>query len=414
MYGAQPHPSLAQAPQQGRPGAAAGSPGNAVMSGLPGSSGLAPESGQQPMQGQMQAPVGQDGPPPQPAWQQSRDSFVRAIEQQAGIPVAKMPPAMQQRVLQSAQENYKQEVEDWKNNLQVWKAKTEIADKEQFHADTEGDKALSRDIQTQNHADSMALRQATLQLAQSGLADRGWTVVTGKDGKIYRVNAGQNKVELMADAPQGMARLGQNTGPKTAMGMLMQKWREEHPNFSVEDMQDFMAENTAIMSAEKTLATSSVTTDKVGNELTNITPIVSELSSKVSRTNYPTVNKLIEAAKTGSGDTDVIRLGIAVNSVRDLYAKYLNGNGQSTDSARAQASEMLDKAWATNQIDAAVDQINKEVGRAKLGIAQTRRDLTSRPGDTGLPRIRPDTDDYAKLPSGAEYIAPDGSHRRKS
>jgi hypothetical protein len=198
------------------------------------------------------------------------------------------------------------------------------------------------------------------------------------------------------------------------MGMLMQKWREEHPNFSVEDMQDFMAENTAIMSAEKTLATSSVTTDKVGNELTNITPIVSELSSKVSRTNYPTVNKLIEAAKTGSGDTDVIRLGIAVNSVRDLYAKYLNGNGQSTDSARAQASEMLDKAWATNQIDAAVDQINKEVGRAKLGIAQTRRDLTSRPGDTGLPRIRPDTDDYAKLPSGAEYIAPDGSHRRKS
>ena len=165
MYGAQPHPSLTQAPQQGRPGAAAGSPGNALMGGLPGSGGLAPEGGQQPTQGQMQAPAGQDGPPPQPSWQQSRDSFVKAIEQQAGVPVAKMPPVMQQRVLQSAQENYKQEIETWKNDLQVWKTKTEIADRRDNQAANREIRLQGLDLAAQNHADMVTLRK--MQMAQS-------------------------------------------------------------------------------------------------------------------------------------------------------------------------------------------------------------------------------------------------------
>jgi hypothetical protein len=177
-------------------------------------------------------------------------------------------------------------------------------------------------------------------------------------------------------------------------------------------MQDFLVNNARLITSARLLANKSVPLDQLGNETRATIPVVNELSAKVDRTEYPSVNKLIEAAQKGTGDTNVVRLGIAVATVRDIYARLLNGGGAATNSSREQANGLLNQAWSKGQIGAATDQIMQELDRAQTASQKTGRDIMSRPGDSGVPQIKSDAD-YAKLPSGAEFIAPDGSHRRK-
>lgn len=103
-------------------------------------------------------------------------------------------------------------------------------------------------------------------------------------------------------------------------------------------------------------------------------PRVLEASKAVSRTEYPSLNSIILAAKQGTGDPNVVRYGIAVNTFVNNYARAIGaGSAAVTNSARAEAFDNLQKAWSNGQIEAAVDQmLNKElpseVAGAKMGM----------------------------------------------
>jgi len=105
-------------------------------------------------------------------------------------------------------------------------------------------------------------------------------------------------------------------------------------------------------------------------------PRVLEASKNVSRTQYPALNSIILQAKQGTGDENVIRFGIAVNTFVNNYARALGaGSATLTDSARSEAFANLQKAWSNGQIEAAIDQmLNKElpseVAGAKMGMRE--------------------------------------------
>lgn len=125
----------------------------------------------------------------------------------------------------------------------------------------------------------------------------------------------------------------------------------------------------------------------------SVAPRVIEASKAVDRTQYPSINSIIMAAREGTGDPNVIRYGIALNTFVNTYARALGaGNATVTDSARREAWENLKKAWSTGQIDAAIDQmLNKElpseITGAKMGLREflSSRKAGGASGGGGMP-----------------------------
>jgi hypothetical protein len=120
-------------------------------------------------------------------------------------------------------------------------------------------------------------------------------------------------------------------------------------------------------------------------------PRVTEASDAVDRTKYSDINAIILAGKRRTGDENVIRFGIAVNTFINNYARAVGaGSATLTDTARAEATANLQLAWSNGQIHAAIDQmLNKElpseVTGAKLGMREflKQRGYAVPPGGSG-------------------------------
>lgn len=118
------------------------------------------------------------------------------------------------------------------------------------------------------------------------------------------------------------------------------------------------------------------------NEAESLIPRVREISSKIKRTDYPTINSLMLAAQKGTGGTDVIKLGIAVESLVPVYARVLKPTGQLAQGDMARAHDILDKAWSDGQIGAALDQMQVELKSARSALDKTMSESANRGGRT--------------------------------
>lgn len=130
----------------------------------------------------------------------------------------------------------------------------------------------------------------------------------------------------------------------------------------------------------RTLETRAAGLTLAENEASSLIPRVRDISAKVSRTEYPNINKLILAAKKGTGGTDVIKLGVAVESLIPVYAKVLKPVGTVGAADMERAHDILDKAWSDGQINAALDQMEVELGSARTALDKTMKEFGTRRG----------------------------------
>ena len=121
--------------------------------------------------------------------------------------------------------------------------------------------------------------------------------------------------------------------------------------------------------------------DLAENEASSLIPRVRDASKAVNRSQYPSLNKIIEMAQEGTGGQAIVRFGVAVESLAQTYARVLNPTGAPTAADKANAHEILDKAWSDGQIDAALDQMTQEINAAKQSLAKTRADMKMTPLD---------------------------------
>lgn len=128
----------------------------------------------------------------------------------------------------------------------------------------------------------------------------------------------------------------------------------------------------------RTLETRAAGLTLAENEASSLIPRVRDISAKVSRTEYPNINKLILAAKKGTGGTDVIKLGVAVESLIPVYAKVLKPVGTVGAADMERAHDILDKAWSDGQINAALDQMEVELKGARTALDKTMREFGTR------------------------------------
>lgn len=144
------------------------------------------------------------------------------------------------------------------------------------------------------------------------------------------------------------------------------------------------------------------------NEASSLIPRVRDISKSVSRTQFPNLNSLILAAQKGSGGENVIKLGVAVESLIPVYAKVLKPVGTVGAADMERAHDILNKAWSDGQINAALDQMEVELKSARSALDKTMSDSENRgkKKDTSSSKIddkatKPDAEGWVSLPNGA-------------
>jgi hypothetical protein len=119
-------------------------------------------------------------------------------------------------------------------------------------------------------------------------------------------------------------------------------------------------------------------------------PLALTASKSVNRTEYPTLNALLMAAERGTGDENVTRLGIATNSLINIYARAINPQGVATVSDKDHARELLASAWSKGQYAAGIDQLMLELQAARKAPGMVREGFRSAvTGKTEQPKADP-------------------------
>jgi hypothetical protein len=167
---------------------------------------------------------------------------------------------------------------------------------------------------------------------------------------------------------------------------------------------------------------------------------LSQAANALQNHSFTPFNAVGNAIEPMAGDPRVNNFNVAKNAVVDELTRAFRGSGgnvhdienwenslspnmspQQFHGAVAQALELL-----KGRMESLGDQYKRGMGKSidpkmllSPGAQKAFDTLTQKyeapkagPSQTSIPKISSD-DDYAALPSGADFIAPDGSHRRK-
>jgi hypothetical protein len=154
------------------------------------------------------------------------------------------------------------------------------------------------------------------------------------------------------------------------------------------------------------------------NEVLKAAPQVIETAKAVSPTQFPDVNQMKNWLNEKTGDPNIVAFRDALNSYLNVYAATVSRSGRLTDSQQNHAYALLRDSFNQGQIDRGVEQLNYEMELMKSAIAPTMEEMgqLGQPPATRKPEaVAPppgsapavSSEQYEKLPSGAEYRMPD-------
>lgn len=195
-------------------------------------------------------------------------------------------------------------------------------------------------------------------------------------------------------AALSMAETGQmpslGFGNAAKRNQIMQAWPAAQHALGIKPSEqgDVLAEYQGQRAGERALGTRQAGLGLALEEARQFVPLAKTASANVSRTQFPTINNIIMSAEEHTGDENVVRLGLALNALAGAYAQVKARGGQSTDAARADAMSVLQKAWSDGQINAAMDQMMKEIegaGRAPQAVRQGMRRGAGASGGAAAP-----------------------------
>lgn len=177
------------------------------------------------------------------------------------------------------------------------------------------------------------------------------------------------------------------------------------------------------LAGERTLSTRLANLTVGLSEVPHLGEQLVQVSDATSRTDLMDVNKLLQAYQTRTGDPQIIRLGAALNSYLQAYARAINPTGVISDDMRAHADQVLNQAMSRGQIQAGVDQLNQELIAMRQGLsdaAATGKQMFPLPGEKRPQGVPPalfsefssgNTGGKAKYSVGQIIDTPKGKYR---
>lgn len=160
--------------------------------------------------------------------------------------------------------------------------------------------------------------------------------------------------------------------------------------------------------SERTLGTNLANIVAAGSEAEKMISIAENYATKINPTDFPALNAAGNYVAKNSGDPVQAGLATSLNSLVNAYARAINPKGVATVSDKTHAREVIDAKMSSGQFKEVFNVMRQEMQAAQAAPEEARAKIRG----TGPKKISSDND-YNALPSGAEFIAPDGSHRRK-
>jgi hypothetical protein len=127
--------------------------------------------------------------------------------------------------------------------------------------------------------------------------------------------------------------------------------------------------------SSKALAVQSAKIFTAANEADNMIKIVRNISAKIDRTQYPTINAIQNAVSKGTGGKDIVALNTALNALINSYARAINPTGVATVSDKNHARDIINSNYASGQLNAILDVMQEEMRVAKASPGEASAQL---------------------------------------
>lgn len=199
--------------------------------------------------------------------------------------------------------------------------------------------------------------------------------------------------QVLHGDPSGMTGMGRNPIAQAEIKAEVARLAKER-GITGAQLAGINAEYFGSKSAERTLGNRSANIEMAVTEAKNVAPLALDASNKVDRTKYPDLNSILLAGQKKTGDPSVVQLGVATNSLINVYSRAIAPTGVATVSDKEHAREILSSAWSKGQYAAAVDMMMKEMDAARKSPGQVRGALRN--------AITGEADPSVDLESGAQ------------
>lgn len=218
---------------------------------------------------------------------------------------------------------------------------------------------------------------------QKGILRQGGTI--NDDDALIR--AGQ----LMKGDTSGMIRLNQASRDKVydayqklVMPQIESEFQKEEGHAPSEaerknlllqlgvQLATSKADFTGFTQYQRSLAIRQATIDTAVDEARRAIKVARDMSNKVPRTDFPAVNSWLLTGKYQTGNTDVVKLVGATDTLLNNYSRAVTPTGQATDMVRGIAREQLAKAQSQDQYNAALDMMDLEMSNAQAAPEEVR------------------------------------------
>jgi hypothetical protein len=123
--------------------------------------------------------------------------------------------------------------------------------------------------------------------------------------------------------------------------------------------------------SEKSLSTQTAKMSTAANEANQMANVVRDLSSKVDRTEFPTLNAVQNAVQKGTGDQNIVKLNTSINALVNSYARAISPTGAPTVSDKNHAREIINSAYSQGQLGGILDVMQQEMAIAKTAATES-------------------------------------------
>ena len=232
---------------------------------------------------------------------------------------------------------------------------------------------------TQSQSDMEMFNNATPEDKEKMLET--WAQIAGAKNVSNSIDISPEALRLAAEqylTGDAAAVSGYGRSPRIKAMLADEIARQaEEAGLDGRDIAAIMAEYQGMKVGQRTLATRETNAQLAVQEAISLMPLGLAASESVDRTQFPSLNKALIAFEAGTGDEAVVRLGIAVNSFINVYARAVSPVGTPTVSDKEHARELLEGAWAKGQFAAGIDQLNKEMQAALRSPEAVRASMRS-------------------------------------
>lgn len=159
-------------------------------------------------------------------------------------------------------------------------------------------------------------------------------------------------------------------------------------------------EYTGASTEQKTIGNQAANVAMAANEANQMIDVAADLSKKIPRTEFPTINAAGNIIRKQSGDPNVVAFNQAIDSLVNGYARAINPKGVATVADKKRAHETLNAAFSSGQFDSTVAVMRREMNAALNAPVEARRGAREARLGTGNPHgvsSSPKTVDFNSL-----------------